>query len=664
MKRDDIDTPTGRDAVVLTSRRHVRGARSRDPSKGSPRRVDVAFPMDGPVRDAVSGASHATGGRNGASHPNGGGPAAQRHARGAEDVVELADAPFRWTPTGIAVSYDQLSLTADDARHNDGGQRCLITVRWNDQLCHRQRINLEDPCQRDKFIKKLLLSCRQAGMTEEAATLSIIAGRVTPALLIQLAEECRRRPETPPTDPQTSQALRTAAEQRADALLRDPDILGRVGEAMQASGYAGKLEPAVLAYVALTSRFLERPLSLAFVADPATGKNATIDAARELIPPEAVYVFTASSPTALIYKEENLEHRIVIFREADSIPDRGPAAAAIRALAEENVLRYEVTIRGPRTGSLETWKIEKAGPTGLMTTSTRPLAAQLHTRLLPVRILNADDRLATLQVICAKGDRAAGILPQIDLERFLAFQRWLAVVGERRVIVPFAPALARAMGYCSLELRTRRDFEALLSCVKTIAFLHQRHRKRAVPGGEIVATVDDYWIARRLLIDSFSAAAAEGLTTAIRELVGKIGATEEITRVELGERLSRPRSTLYYQVAQALELKLLSEEKRGGKRFLRRDRPLPDEQLPLPDVEDVEDLFLGVPGPRWSECLKKFISDFTQMGSTQGITAAEWAGWVGQPVGVVSQRLDALAEASTLAYDPQTERYAVNSQIT
>jgi hypothetical protein len=111
-------------------------------------------------------------------------------------------------------------------------------------------------------------------------------------------------------------------------------------------------------------------------------------------------------------------------------------------------------------------------------------------------------------------------------------------------------------------------------------------------------------------------------------------------------------------VAKALELDLLNEERREGKRWLRRNGPLPDEQLPLPDVEEVEGLFFGVPAPHWGTCLKDFISELSQMGP-QGITAADRAARVGQPVEVVRQRLEVLAQNGALIYNPQTECYAV-----
>src|SRR5207253_5325458 len=79
-----------------------------------------------------------------------------------------------------------------------------------------------------------------------------------------------------------------AAYQEAQELLDDPAVLDRVSEAMRAAGYAGDLRPPLLAYVALTSRLLERPLNLVFVAPSSAGKNRAVDAALALVPPDGV----------------------------------------------------------------------------------------------------------------------------------------------------------------------------------------------------------------------------------------------------------------------------------------------------------------------------------------------------------------------------------------
>jgi hypothetical protein len=69
-------------------------------------------------------------------------------------------------------------------------------------------------------------------------------------------------------------------------------------------------------------------------------------------------------------------------------------------------------------------------------------------------------------VIWSKGQRAAGRVRQVcgrEVERLLALQEWLALTERRQVIVPFGEMLANLMPTDTMELRTRRDFDQLLS---------------------------------------------------------------------------------------------------------------------------------------------------------------------------------------------------------
>ena len=87
---------------------------------------------------------------------------------------------------------------------------------------------------------------------------------------------------------QERRATKAAAHYLAAAsLLNAPDLLNQVGLAMRLRGYAGDLTLPTLIYVGLTSRELERPQNLAVIAPSAAGKNRAVDAALELIPPEA-----------------------------------------------------------------------------------------------------------------------------------------------------------------------------------------------------------------------------------------------------------------------------------------------------------------------------------------------------------------------------------------
>jgi hypothetical protein len=101
------------------------------------------------------------------------------------------------------------------------------------------------------------------------------------------------------------QRVQQQAAAEAYALSRDllhaPDLLDRIGQAIKTAGYAGDVNPAVLTYLAITSRLLPRPLNVALVAASASGKNCTVDAAVDLVPPEAVHIEKAGSARALIY---------------------------------------------------------------------------------------------------------------------------------------------------------------------------------------------------------------------------------------------------------------------------------------------------------------------------------------------------------------------------
>lgn len=202
-----------------------------------------------------------------------------------------------------------------------------------------------------------------------------------------------------------------------------------------------------------------------------------MDAAAELMPDEALYIMGSGSARALIYGDEDFEHRVVIVAEADSIPDEGPAASAVRSIAEDNVLRYDVVERDERTGKFTTRHIVKPGPTSLITTSTRSLAHQLGTRMLEVPV--PDTEAQTRDVMRAHARRVNGNGAESpDLAPFVAMQRWLALAGEHRVVVPFADVLLDMVP--AAQVRMRRDAAQLLTFVQAVALLHQRQRDRAL----------------------------------------------------------------------------------------------------------------------------------------------------------------------------------------
>ncbi len=367
---------------------------------------------------------------------------------------------------------------------------------------------------------------------------------------------------------------------QAAPLLHDPHLLDQIGETMRALGYAGDLTTPKLIYLALTSRELERPQNLAVIAPSAAGKNRAVDAAVELMPPEAVYVVTAGSARALVYTEESFEHRIVIFGEADSIPEDGPAASAVRSIAADGRMIYEVVEKNAKTGRWETRRIEKPGPTGLITTSTRSLGAQMGTRVLEISVRDDPDQTKQVMHAHARSVQPTG-QPQVDLGPFIALQRCLTATGIKRVSVPFASVLADQVP--SQAVRMRRDFRQLLTTIQAIAFLYQFQRQRT-PEGWVEATIEDYLIARELLAPVFDAVAAEAVTPVVRATVEAVKAGEEISETALAQRLKLSKSTISYRVGRALDggWLLNRETRKGHAARLALGADLPDVVSALP----------------------------------------------------------------------------------
>jgi hypothetical protein len=370
--------------------------------------------------------------------------------------------------------------------------------------------------------------------------------------------------------------------------LEDPHILERIGGCISESGYAGDVAPAVVAYIALTSRLLDEPISVAIVGPSAAGKNYALDEALALMPEAAFYSVSAASPLALVYADGDFCHRTVIYREADSIPEDGPAASAIRALITDSALVYVVTERNQKSGRFETRRIEKQGPTNLLTTSTRSLPPQLGTRHLEMPI--ADDTEQTREIMAKQAaavDGSEHVVP--DRRPFVAAQErldWLATHEGREVIIPFASVIGPLIP--SPPLRMRRDFGQFLAFVKTLAFLRQCNRHRSARGA-IIADIEDYADARRLLAPVFDAIIAEGATPGVRETVAAMPLMGEITETELAVRLKLPKSTVSDRVRRAIDGGWLINEEpfRGRPARLRRGAQLPDVTTALPTREQV-----------------------------------------------------------------------------
>src|SRR5262249_60823441 len=116
--------------------------------------------------------------------------------------------------------------------------------------------------------------------------------------------------------------------------------------------------------------------------------------------------------------------------------------------------------RDERTGRHRTRRVEKPGPTGLLTTSTRSLRTQLGTRHLEVPIPDDTQQTRAVMRVQAQASAGLGSAPP-DLAPFVALQRWLALAGAPPGVVPFAPVLPAFVPGGGVPLR--RDLPHVLA---------------------------------------------------------------------------------------------------------------------------------------------------------------------------------------------------------
>ncbi len=363
-------------------------------------------------------------------------------------------------------------------------------------------------------------------------------------------------------------------------------ILDRFAVALRGGGVVGEVATAKLVYLVVTSRLLDRPVSLGVKGVSSSGKSFVVERTLEFFPPSAYIARTAMSSRALIYSSESLSHRVLVLFEVDALregADEDPMAYLVRSLLSEGRIDYEVTIRSKEKG-FTARHIVKEGPTGLIFTTTRPeIHGENETRVLSV---TSDDSPAQTQRILASL-AADGASDREELAPWIALQSWLER-AEHRVAIPYAVALADAIP--PVAVRLRRDFTAVLSLISAHAILHQQTRERDAKD-RIIANFEDYQQVRELVAPLISQGVGRTVSDATREAVEAVrnlsAATPEgVSATQLAAALKLDKSAARRRLLVAARggWVVNAEDRRGKPGRWVAGEPLPTAEDLLPTV--------------------------------------------------------------------------------
>ncbi len=344
---------------------------------------------------------------------------------------------------------------------------------------------------------------------------------------------------------QAKDSAQAALRERAQSVLDSNDPFAMVEQAVRDIGFGGDIGAAMLTYLAATSRLLlmrqgAMPVHTLLIGPASSGKTHALKTVQRLLPPDAYHVIDAGSPSVLIYDDAALEHRMLVFSEADSLPagEDSPAASAVRNLCQDHYLHYQVTVRDKETGDFTVKEISKPGPTVLVTTSTRKLGHQLDSRLFSVEV--ADDQKQIRAALTAQAHLEMEGGTDVP-DALIAYQALLQTAVPWDVIVPFAGRLAHEIGRSPAAPRLLRDFARLISLVKALAVLRHTHRMRS-DDGRLVATLDDYRTVYEHVKDVYSGSVSDGASNKVREVVAavqelKAAGVEHITVTAVAEHM-------------------------------------------------------------------------------------------------------------------------------
>ncbi len=371
------------------------------------------------------------------------------------------------------VSPDDLRLTRGPRGYRVRGlARCLsaeslkVTLRVSaGERLHLDTLDLYQARSRAAFVK--------AAALELGVAASVISADLA-ALVIALepVQEAAIRGALKP-DTAEAPTLTPADEAAGLALLRDPQLTERIVADVEAIGVVGEGSNALVGYLAMVSRLLDKPLAILIQSTSAAGKSTLMDALLSLMPERERVHYSAMTGQSLFYLGEgDLQHKILAIAEEEGVRQ---AAYALKLLQSQGELTIASTGKDPATGKLVTAEYRVKGPVMLcLTTTAIDIDEELLNRCLVLTINESAEQTAAIQQRQRQARTLAGLQARVHGEHVLAAHRAAqTLLRPLAVVNPYAEQLT----FASDRVRLRRDHVKYLALIDAIALLHQHQRK-------------------------------------------------------------------------------------------------------------------------------------------------------------------------------------------
>ena len=295
----------------------------------------------------------------------------------------------------------------------------------------------------------------------------------------------------------SSYQMTEAEEKEAREFLKNPSLIEKILKDIETAGYIGEDINKQIAYLAATSRKLQKPLSCIIISQSSSGKSHLMETIASLMPDEEVEFYSRITPQSLYYMgRDDLKHKLLIVDERSGSEE---ADYAVRTLQTRHRLTLAYPVKDPNSGRMKTIVVEMSGPISFIESSTKEK-------------LNPENTSRSFQLYLDESEAQTRRIQ--GYQRFIrSLEGWklldkrgpIAMVHKNaqrllkpiKIVIPFIDRIK----FPSRWMRTRRDQDRFLSLIEAIAFLYQHQRpikedKRGKP--YIEASKKDYEIAYNL----------------------------------------------------------------------------------------------------------------------------------------------------------------------
>jgi hypothetical protein len=377
------------------------------------------------------------------------------------EVVSPDEARFLRGPRAYRVRGLARALSAEALK---------VTVRLSlGERLHVDTLDLYQARSRAAFVKAAAV---ELGVSESL----LLADLSALVLALEPVQDALIRGALQPEAAEASPALTAEQEAAGLALLRDPALVSRIAADVEAIGVIGEGVNALVGYLAMTSRLLDKPLAILIQSTSAAGKSTLMDALLSLMPEGQRVHYSAMTGQSLFYiGEGDLRHKILAIAEEEGVRQ---AAYALKLLQSQGELTIASTGKDPATGKLVTSEYRVEGPVMLcLTTTAIDIDEELLNRCMVLTINETPEQTAAIQQRQRQARTLQGLQAKVRSEHVLSAHRAAqTLLRPLAVVNPFAESLT----FASDRVRLRRDHVKYLALIDAIALLHQHQRKVGV----------------------------------------------------------------------------------------------------------------------------------------------------------------------------------------